>query len=104
MSTLPDWIPADAWAGYIEMRKKQRKPMTERAVSLAVGMLAKLAEQGYDVGAVLDQSTLNNWQGLFPLREAQNARSTQQNAPAMSRLGKAGQATANNAQDWLEGN
>lgn len=104
MSALPDWVPADAWAGYIEMRKKIKKPMTDRATVLAVGVLIKLRDAGNEPGAVLDQSTMNSWQGLFEVKQERRATSRENNSIAMSRLGKFGQATANNAQDWLEGN
>lgn len=99
MSTLPPWVPPEAWSGYTDMRKKIKKPMTDRAESLAIGILYKLMEEGYDVGEVLDQSTMNSWQGLFPLKE----RRKEPRGPVMSQLGKSGQATANNALDWLEG-
>lgn len=97
----PEWVPAEAWQGYLDMRKKIRKPMTDRAVQLAIGTLEKLRDQGQDVGAVLDQSTMNSWQGLFPIteRRADPAKSARTIFPA---LGKHGQATANNLQDWLE--
>ena len=53
-----------------------------------------------DVGAVLDQSTLNGWQGIFPLREQQQVQRVA--SPKFKTLGKHGQATANNLMDWLE--
>lgn len=65
---LPDWIPADAWNGFLEMRKRIKKPLTDRAMTLAVGTLERLRAQGQDPAAVLDQSTLNTWQGLFAVK------------------------------------
>ena len=99
MADLPDWVPSEAWAGYVEMRKKIRKPMTDRAITLAVNTLDKLRLDGNDPGVVLDQSTLNAWQGLFAVRVER--RGLPRNN-ALSALGARGQATANNAQDWLE--
>lgn len=97
---LPDWIPAEAWAGYVDMRKKLRKPMTPRAIELRIKDLAAFRDAGQDVGAILDQSTSNSWTDLYPLKERRAVpRPTFDN----SRLGKHGQATANNALDWLEG-
>jgi hypothetical protein len=64
-SVIPDWIPAEAWAGFVEMRKRLRSPMTTRAVQLLIIKLAELRTQGEDVGAVLDQSTQNSWKGVF---------------------------------------
>jgi hypothetical protein len=101
MSTLPDWLPLEAWEGFVAMRKKIKKPLaTERATSLAIGTLDKLRAEGQDVAAVLDQSTMNSWMGLFPISERRaESRPQPSRFPA---LGKAGQATANNLQDWLE--
>lgn len=66
---LPDWVPVEAWNGWLEMRAKQRKKPTERAKVLAVHDLDKLRKKGHDPGQVLDQSTQNNWTGLFERRE-----------------------------------
>jgi hypothetical protein len=68
-----EWIPADAWTGFVEMRSKIRKPLTtERAVTLIVKDLEKFKAQGHDPGTVLDQSTKNGWQGVFPLKGEPN--------------------------------
>jgi hypothetical protein len=72
---LPDSIPVDAWNGYLEMRIMIKKPMSERAKVLAVTRLEKLKTQGHDPRGVLDQSTLNSWQGLFPVKQGQTGQS-----------------------------
>lgn len=101
MIEIPNWIPSDAWAGYVEMRKKIRKPMTDRAIKLQISVLDKMRQQGQDVGAVLDQSVMNSWQGLFPVSERRGDSRPSQPSRFPS-LGKHGQATANNLQEWLE--
>lgn len=63
--SLPDWMPADAWAGYEEMRKKAGKAMTDRARKLKVSKLEELKNAGHDVSAILDRSTENNWTDLY---------------------------------------
>lgn len=70
--SLPEWISRESWDGYEEMRRKIRKPMTDRARSLALTELAKLRDNGSDPTAVLNQSTLNSWQGLFELKTSGN--------------------------------
>lgn len=70
---LPDWVPADAWNGFVEMRVKKKKPMTDRAAKLIVAELQKLKEQGYSPGAVLDQSTKKNYDDVYPLKTTQAA-------------------------------
>jgi len=63
---LPDWIPSDAWEGYVAMRKRQRKPMTDRARNLKVAELQRFRDEGYDLQAILDKSTSNCWTDLYP--------------------------------------
>ena len=71
--TLPAWIPEEAWKGYVEMRKKIRAPMTERATKLTFAKLLVFKEQGFDVGAILDESTQKDWRGVFaPRAEGQS--------------------------------
>ena len=65
---LPDYLDREVWNGYEEMRRKIRKPLTDRARSLAIAELARLRTQGCDPDAVLNQSILNSWQGLFELK------------------------------------
>lgn len=69
---IPDWVPSDAWAGFVEMRQKIRKPLTSRAAQLIVKKLASLRDQGDDPGEVLDQSTERGWQGVFPVKNQAN--------------------------------
>lgn len=65
---LPEWLDGAAWDGYVAMRKQIKKPMTARAAELAIKSLGKLRNGGQDPNAVLDQSTMNCWQGLFEVK------------------------------------
>lgn len=65
---LPDWIPEDAWKAWLEIRPKVKAPNTPRALDLAVKELAKLKDRGQDPRAVLEQSTLRGWRGLFEVK------------------------------------
>lgn len=62
---LPDWIPADAWAGYVEMRRTRKKPMTARALQMIVKALDGMRAKGIDLAAVLDASTKNCWTDVY---------------------------------------
>ena len=103
MTSLPSWLPLPEWDGYLAMRKKVKKAPTERAIELLIKKLSGFLADGENIGAVLDQSTMSNWTDVYPVKP-QDRRQTARSGPDMSRLGKAGQATANNAMDWLEGN
>lgn len=71
-SKIPEWVDRDAWAGFVEMRQRIRKPMTSRAAQMIVHKLEQMANQGHDPTAVLDQSVRNSWQDVFPLKEQSN--------------------------------
>lgn len=66
---LPEGATVEQWDAFREMRRRIRKPMTGRAEQLALGKLAKLAESGEPPGAVLDQSILNGYQDLYPIKD-----------------------------------
>jgi hypothetical protein len=66
---LPDWLPEEPWNAWLEVRSKNRAPNTPRALRLAVTELAKLKAAGQDVRAVLEQSTLRGWRGVFAVKE-----------------------------------
>jgi uncharacterized protein YdaU (DUF1376 family) len=65
---LPDWIDREAWQGFEEMRRKQRKPMTDRALGMVVKKLDKLRADGNDVAACLNQSTMRSYLDVFPVK------------------------------------
>jgi len=65
---IPEWIPAETWQAFVEMRAKIRRPLTKHATYLAVHTLEELKQAGNDPQLVLEQSILNSWQGLFELR------------------------------------
>lgn len=69
---LPDWVPEKQWVAYEEMRRKVRKPMTDHARDLAVRKLDELRRLGNSPAAVLEQSILNDWQGLFEIKGSSN--------------------------------
>lgn len=65
---VPDWLPVDAWEGFLEMRKDAGKMPTARAMNLLIAKLDRLRADGNDPGKVLDQSTERNWLGIFEVK------------------------------------
>ncbi len=65
---LPDFIDKEIWEDFLEMRKKARKPPTDKAVKLLLEDLEKYRVAGDDPNEVLKQSIKNNWAGVFPLK------------------------------------
>jgi uncharacterized protein YdaU (DUF1376 family) len=69
--SLPEWISNDSFEAFIEHRKKLKAPMTHLAQTRLVAELSRLREDGNEPHAVLDQSILNGWKGVFPLKQQQ---------------------------------
>ncbi len=61
-------MPVDAWNGFIAMRKSIKSPISAEGMPLAVKKRGELREAGHDPRAVLEQSTMNNYKGLFEIR------------------------------------
>jgi hypothetical protein len=65
---VPDYIRDDI-IEFIEFRKKIKAPMTEHAVKLLLSALFNLSNNANEQRAILNQSILNNWKGIFPLKD-----------------------------------
>ena len=59
---------------FVEYRKGIKKPMTEKAVSLLISKLNKLSGSIPEQIEILNQSIVNGWQGIFPLKKAASGR------------------------------
>lgn len=66
--TLPDWVPAEPWQQFEEMRRKKKKPMTDAARKLAVTKLDTLRTAGHDAATVIGQSVLHAWDSFYELK------------------------------------
>lgn len=67
-----------AIADWLEMRKKMRRPATDRAIELSIDDAIKYAKQSKCTPEeIFNQSTKNSWQGLFPLKESNKRTSMQ---------------------------
>ncbi len=58
-----------ALQGFEEMRKKIKKPMTDRAKTMLLGELQKLTTDRDKQISILDQSTMHNWQSVYDLKD-----------------------------------
>ena len=59
---------------FITFRKKIKKPMTDHAVKLMLSKLNKLTSDTDEQVEILNQSILNGWQGIYPLKREENKR------------------------------
>jgi phage replication O-like protein O len=65
---LPDWVDVNIWDSFLEMRRKKKAIPTEHAKDLIIKELMKLRDSGNEPNAVLEQSTLNNYTDVYPLK------------------------------------
>lgn len=67
-----------AFNDFLEMRKKIKKPATEKAIELLKNKLEKIAPKNSEIQIkILEQSILNNWQDVYELKNnTQNGKAT----------------------------
>ena len=65
-SDVPDLN--EAIIAFIDYRKSIKKPMSDRAITLLLGKLNKMSNSVQEQIEILNQSILNGWQGIFPLK------------------------------------
>ena len=66
-SQNPDLL--DALRGFVEMRKEKKAPLTEHALSLLLKKLDGLGHSDAEKAEIVNQSVMNSWKGLFPLKQ-----------------------------------
>ena len=54
---------------FIAFRKTIKAPMTDKAVELMMGKLDGMTEDNNEKIAILQQSIVNGWKGIFPLKD-----------------------------------
>lgn len=54
---------------FIKMRKAIKKPLTTRGLELMINKLYKITTNANEQIEILNNSIMNNWQGIFPLKQ-----------------------------------
>ena len=81
-----------ALKGFDAMRKSIKKPLTDRAKNMIINKLKELApDDPATQAAILDQSTLHSWQGVFALKDDQKGGAQD---------GNSGQSRGNSGKGW----
>jgi uncharacterized protein YdaU (DUF1376 family) len=64
------------WVYWVEFRRKMKRPYrTKEGETAAYNRLLKLSNSDSDIAIqIIDQSIVNEWQGLFPLKTEQNGK------------------------------
>ena len=56
---------------FVEVRKAAKAPMTETAVKMMLKKLTEMTTKEEEQIAILEQSIINGWKGIFPIKETQ---------------------------------
>lgn len=59
----------DTICDFLKMRKSIKKPMTDRALKIMLKKLNGFSDNAETQIKILEQSIVNSWQGIFPLKE-----------------------------------
>ena len=102
---LPDWIDSKTWHDYETHRKALRKPLVNGSITHVLRDLEKLSAQGHDPNAVLSQSIVRGWVGVFPLAGEHPCQTfvpgNRTAKPGGIDLGPSGRSTRDAAERWL---
>ena len=71
-----DFFPLDGkldrtFRDFIRHREQIKQPMTENAVRLMIGKLEKMTTDNNEKIQILEESIMNGWKGIFPLKDGQ---------------------------------
>lgn len=66
---LPDFVDKELWKDFMDMRTKKKVPNTDRAKMLLVNRLTEFNKLGQNPNKVIEESIMNGWTGVFPLKE-----------------------------------
>lgn len=82
---VPEGVDENVFNAFLEMRKKIKEPPTDYAIKLIFKELEKLKALGNNPNEVLNQSIMNNWKGVFALKNngGKACGSTQNNSRAI---------------------
>lgn len=81
----PNWLDMEAWSEYKQHRCEIRKPLTPLAEKKAINKLAEIVDQCQaSQQQVIDQTIMNGWVGLFPVRSNNYGTSNQVLRPAFN--------------------
>jgi len=62
---LPDWIPSETWAAFMETRKKKKAANTDFALGLVIKTLTKFRDAGHDPIEALENSIKGGWSDVY---------------------------------------
>ncbi len=81
IAEVEDEVLRETLAEFVDMRRKNKRPCTAKAIELIIKKLYNIASDNAERVRVVEQSVMNGWQGVFPLSDARNDTTKKNSAP-----------------------
>ena len=63
---IPEWLDPGLLNDFIDSRKANKKPMTQKAISLLINKISKERDNGHDATQMLEDAIVGGWQSVYP--------------------------------------
>ena len=63
---IPEWLDPILLNDFIDSRKANKKPMTQKAISLLINKISKERDNGHDATQMLEDAIVGGWQSVYP--------------------------------------
>jgi len=63
---IPEWLDSELLTNYVDMRKANKKPMTDNAISLLIKKIARERNNGHDANRMLEDAIIGGYQTVYP--------------------------------------
>ena len=63
---MPEWLDSELLNNFVAMRKLNKKPMTDNAISLLIKKIARHRNDGHDVNQMLEDAIIGGYQNVYP--------------------------------------
>ena len=63
---IPEWLDSELLTNYVDMRKANKKPMTDNAIYLLIKKITRERDKGYDANQMLEDAIIGGYQTVYP--------------------------------------
>jgi len=63
---MPEWLDSELLTNYVDMRKANKKPMTDNAIYLLIKKIARERNNGHDANQMLEDAIIGGYQTVYP--------------------------------------
>jgi hypothetical protein len=83
---LPHWVDPEAWAEYVDQRKRDKKALTPRSAKQRLARLYELKAAGHDPNACIDEAINGHWLDFYAPKDKPIERKASNGTGALEEL------------------